>query len=227
MQIETTKNPDTPLAAALDRLLQTLDGISNTRQALNDFLAHRSDWWAYTENQPEPAVFAAQRLQKALHLTEREDPIAAFLTLPGLMAELQHYSGLLSRHPIQAHLTVIEQLTIAGRAETPLPEKYRRIHAAFMTKNGEARKLNKTILSQLDAQTGEKLLALHEKITTALYAVREIQRKWLTFNVSTAWYTCGERLLQHYQRLKSEKNLLDFTDLEWRAYRLLTRSHHA
>ena len=227
LQIEITGNTRTPLAAALDVLLQTLGGVANTRQALNDFLNHRSDWWAYTENHPDPAAFACGQLRKTLHLSNNEDPIAAFIAAPGLKQELQQYSDLLNRHPIQTHLTFIQQLAVAALQETPPPEKYRLIYSVFMTNSGEARQLNRKIMSQLEPPARDKLIALHEKITERLRAAQDAERKRQTFHISAAWYACGQRLLQHYQRLKSEKNLLDFTDLEWRAYRLLNRSHHA
>jgi ATP-dependent helicase/nuclease subunit A len=40
------------LATALDTLLKECGGVTGAHSALDDFLAHRSDWWAYTEDEP-------------------------------------------------------------------------------------------------------------------------------------------------------------------------------
>lgn len=42
-----------------------------------------------------------------------------------------------------------------------------------------------------------------------------------------AWLNAGTRLLNHFQRIKAEQRMLDFADLEWKAYRLLNHGDHA
>jgi ATP-dependent helicase/nuclease subunit A len=42
-----------------------------------------------------------------------------------------------------------------------------------------------------------------------------------------AWYWAGQAYLGHYQRIKRQRRVLDFADLEWRAYQLLNRPDHA
>ena len=45
--------------------------------------------------------------------------------------------------------------------------------------------------------------------------------------LSHAWFRAGTSLLDHYQRLKIEQRVLDFSDLEWKAYILLNHADHA
>ncbi len=53
-------------ASALAQDMQSLFaevGLSSTRQLLDNFLQQRSDWWAYTEGQVDPAAWAAEQLR--------------------------------------------------------------------------------------------------------------------------------------------------------------------
>ena len=53
---------DGVLAEALDTLLKECGGVFGAQTALNDFLWHRGDWWAYIEDQPDPVGFASTQL---------------------------------------------------------------------------------------------------------------------------------------------------------------------
>lgn len=45
--------------------------------------------------------------------------------------------------------------------------------------------------------------------------------------MNTLLFEVGSAYLAHYQAVKAERRVLDFSDLEWHAYRLLTREDHA
>jgi len=45
--------------------------------------------------------------------------------------------------------------------------------------------------------------------------------------VNKHWYIAGEAYLNHFQEIKFELRQLDFTDLEWQTFCLLTKSQHA
>ena len=76
---KASRDSEGALAAALDTLLRECGGVNGTRTALDDFLAHRSDWWAYTENEPDPVEFAAKRLGELLQVTDGVNALAGIM----------------------------------------------------------------------------------------------------------------------------------------------------
>ena len=71
-------SPDSPVALALDRLVTGCDGLGSTRAALDSFLAHRSDWWAFTQGERDPLQFASRRLTGLLEVNVHTDPLGGF-----------------------------------------------------------------------------------------------------------------------------------------------------
>ena len=223
-----TRHGDESPAAEMDLLLRQCGGTYNARAALQDFLHHRSDWWAYTEDAPDPAAFAATSLQKNLGLTPETDPLA-LLAEPRYHTELRRYNQLLGHHRIATHQERIERLTLALAPETTRDRAYTLLSEAFLTAEHKPRvlKRNKALSASVGERDLDELLQLHQSSAERLLAVREQLLRRTTLAVSRAWYVCGQRLLEHYQRLKAERNLLDFADLEWMTCRLLSRGRHA
>jgi ATP-dependent helicase/nuclease subunit A len=100
---------------------------------------------------------------------------------------------------------------------------------AFLTQTGSrrARTTNKTLQKKLGEQGEIRFLELHALLCEQLENCRELQARLNTWQTSTAWYRCGTQLLDHYQRIKRERRLVDFTDLEWKAYTLLSHPEQA
>jgi ATP-dependent helicase/nuclease subunit A len=61
--------------------------------------------------------------------------------------------------------------------------------------------------------------------TLAILKKRSHDREVLRLNEALAMI--GNACLEHYQAIKADRRTLDFSDLEWHAWRLLTRSEHA
>jgi ATP-dependent helicase/nuclease subunit A len=72
-----------------------------------------------------------------------------------------------------------------------------------------------------------RFLQLHTRFCERIEAAREQRNRQRSLDVNSAWYRAGDRMLQQYQRIKRERRLLDFADLEWHAYRLLNHPEHA
>ncbi|MHB8624037.1 MAG: UvrD-helicase domain-containing protein [Sulfuricaulis sp.] len=220
---------DIKIVEAMDTLLRECGGVFNTRKTLNDFVAHRSDWWAYTENQFDPVVSSVTQLRELFHQTEDIGPDVAYVQDPLIRQQIASYQEVLAGHPTATNREAIEKLTRALSHQTPLDRAFSVISEVFLTANGQPRqtKHNQTLTKKIGADNADKLIRLQEAITTRLLAARAEQKRRRTFEVSRAWYICGEALLAEYQRLKAERGLLDFSDLEWKTYRLLNRSQHA
>ncbi len=222
---EATTRPDSESAQALEQLLGYCGGLHGLKQALLSFLEHRSDWWAFTEGQAHPLSFATTHLQRQLQLDDdATSPLEAFFS-PEREEALAIYSELLGQHPIKAHLSRLELLAVA-RDTAVLPERrFDHCREALLTQKGEPRvcKPSRAQAAKMGDEGQDRFIALHGELCSALLHTLDQLTAIATLKANRAWYLAGDRLLDYFQRLKAERRQLDFTDLEWRAYRLL---HH-
>lgn len=227
-QINREKNSE--LARAMDALLQEHGSLAGTRQALDEFLGHRGDWWAYTEYDSDPVAAATSRLKKTLHVADDEtDPIAVFVQDTDIRKMLGRYGELLAGHPTATNQKSVENLTRALSGGMPPQRAFEELGRIFFTGNGEVRqmKVSPTLIKKIGADRAQELAELHRDIAEGFRTAQALANRRRTLRLSSAWYVCGQAWLGEYQRLKAERGLLDFTDLEWKTYRLLNRSRHA
>jgi len=225
---ETAASPDAPVALALDRLVSGCDGLGSTRLALVSFLAHRSDWWAFTQEAREPLRFATRRLSELLEVTVDTDPLAGFPDA-ALRSDLQEFAALLGRNTTKTNTEDADRLAQALAAPLQPAAMLAAVTPVFFTQGGDprARKPAAAQQKRLGAAGESRFLELHGQCVGALLALRERQARCDTLRNTLAWYTAGTTLLAHYQRIKQEQRVLDFADLEWLACELLNRSEHA
>lgn len=227
LMLETSKQPNSKLMQALEHLFLECNGLQNTKAALlRGFLAHRSDWWAYTEDQAEPTVYASDQLQQWLQ--PKPDPIADFFneTNGNLLREV---ADLIGKHPIQTNLQRCAAISNGLNDSYAVHERFAFIESAFLTKDKQAKKIkaSKTLAQKIGAAAQERYLHLNNTITDQILATGEQLLRRTAFYTNVAWYTAGAALLKHYQKIKSDQHLLDFADLEWKTYQLLNNSEHA
>lgn len=229
LDAEITADPTSVLAQAMDTLLRDGGGYENTRQALMTFLQHRNDWWAYVENQDDAPAYATGRLQAALDIDPEADPVALFHADTAVVAQLVRYAQLLVRHPTATHEKLVANLAQARLHHATPGQAFVWVCNAVLTREQQPRALraSKALMASLGEDNVNELLALHRQLADRILAVLEQQRRHATLRVAHAWYVCGQRLLDHYQNIKEEHGLLDFTDLEWKTCQLLNRSQHA
>jgi len=220
---------DTKLAQAMDILLRECNGVANARKALDEFLSYRSDWWAYTENQADPAGHATSHLQQVLAIPDETDPLETFIVDPDLRKRVNCYAQWLAKNPTATNQAHIEKLTLAFSPELTPARRVSLFSLVFLTDKGTPRvlKANKTHTKKLGGAGQEELLRLHQEIITQLLEAQARHKRYWTYMISRAWFVCGQTLLGHYQRLKEESGVLDFSDLEWKTCQLLSRSRHA
>ena len=223
---EATAAPDGAMATDLAALLELCGGQSNMVTALDSFLDHRSDWWALTADAESPAAVAADQLRQRLDFDAQADPYAPPLAAAG---EATEFRDLLLRHPTATNQ---EHAALFGRILDPDAEPQLRFAAlcsVFLKKDGEARnrKESKTQAQKMGEDGEQRFLQLHAYFCALLAATQAQLALRHTWRLNTLWYRVGQHLLCHLQRIKEEQRLLDFTDLEWRAYRLLTAADNA
>jgi ATP-dependent helicase/nuclease subunit A len=224
---EATLHPGSDIARALETLLDDCGGVNNTRQALNEFLRHRSDWWAYTESEREPITYAEGRLRQTLAIDNilEHDAFAGSESLVGL---LTRYGKLLSRTSPKVSPALAELQRRCQDNDDAEALRMMALNIVFTTQ-GRRRQLRRSsaLVTALGADGADELLALHDTFAAHLERWREQRRRIATLRTTSAWYRCGQRLLEHYQLLKAQQQIVDFADLEWKTYRLLNRSQHA
>lgn len=216
------------VAQDVDQLLIDCAGAHGMQHALESFLEHRGDWWALTLDAPDPAACAHERLRQALAVDENADPLAELFDASSQRA-LAEFRDLLALHRTQtnaAHLDLFADIL----APTADPDRrHAALRAAFLTQKGEprARRPSKTQAKAMGEAGELRFLALHGELCALLARVQDALNARQTLRLHAAWYRLGQRLLAHFQRIKEEQRLLDFNDLEWRAWRLLSGADNA
>ncbi len=206
--------------SALDDLFREI-GLHNTRMLLASFLAKRAEWWRYSAGQNEPVPFAIEQLQKQTNVDLEIDCIARlFSDVPFDTALTDVASALSSGGKTQQK--TLSELERAGA----IPDASKRFAAMWpliFTKQDSVRDLLQKYCLKIGDAASEALAIVSEKMRAASDMTSE-QR---VVEINRSAFIAGEALLEHYQQLKAERGLLDFTDIEYAAYTLLRHSEHA
>ncbi|HHH43540.1 MAG TPA: DNA helicase UvrD, partial [Gammaproteobacteria bacterium] len=225
---EATAAPEQPVAQALEFLFEALNGLHNTRAALFSFVEHRSDWWAFTQHSNDPVAAAAAHLHRQLDLDRQTADAAGFWnsTTRDLLSE---FAALLGRHATKTNLGVIASIEAILENTDDADTAFQQLLPVFLTASGTHRKRasSKTQRKSMTDAGEDRFLELHEWFCEQLDQVIEVQNRRHTRELNGAWYRAGQRMLEHYQRIKRERRLLDFADLEWNACCLLNHPEHA
>jgi ATP-dependent helicase/nuclease subunit A len=225
---DVTSARDSALVDAFDTLAR-LGSLQQLRHALDLFVEHRSDWWAFIAGVDDPMVHAVGSVRQALGFTADTDPHGA-PPFPAMLRDLvARYAALLGRHDTDTHRERVEQLQAALELASDSAAAFPALQRSLFTQEGKPRELKRSraLVAAVGESETDELLALHRQLTDRILALRDELQRRDTFRLSCAWQVCGQRLLRHYQHAKSEHGALDFADLEWSTYRLLTRSQHA
>ncbi len=225
---EATLNPDSTIAQALERLFRSCEGLSNTTSALDEFLAYRSDWWAFTQCQEQPVETAISKLQQALKVDLNVNPISAFFSDQNKLM-LHEFKELLLLHNTKTNSKYAATLSqiLTSKFNT---ENFHTLKSVFLSKENlplKTRKQSVTQEKKMGTVKQARFLEIHHQISELLIATLDTLAKQENLARSADWYLVGNELIQHYQRIKQEQRLLDFSDLEWKAFELLNHSENA
>ncbi|WP_297527407.1 UvrD-helicase domain-containing protein [Thiohalobacter sp.] len=228
LQAEATAAPDGPLGRCLDALLTACGSLHNLKDALGAFVDHRIDWWAFTAGADDVLAQASERATAFFGIGPEEEPLAA-LADPELTVMLREFVELLGRHPTDTFKQRAADIDRALRPGVDLAGRMELLCPVFLKTDGKPRlyKTSKRLLSKLGSEGAERLLELADLLAERCLEMRDRQARQRNLATTLAWYRAGQRLLDHYQRIKREQRLLDFADLEWHAYRLLNLDEHA
>jgi ATP-dependent helicase/nuclease subunit A len=225
---EVTQTPDTALAQAIEQLFEELGSLFSTRSALRQFINHRSDWWAWTRDAGDPVDYATRQLEKQLEL-DQADGILEDFWCEATRERLAEFSHLLGLHANPTNLGFIAQLEPCLTQELGAESAVLQLSPVFMTNGFEPRKRNvtATLQKKMGEAGAQRFIELHNFFCEQLQTIREMENRQRTFRINRAWYLTGQRMLEHFQHIKRERRLLDFSDLEWKTFQLLNDPDHA
>ncbi|MDH5301003.1 MAG: UvrD-helicase domain-containing protein [Gammaproteobacteria bacterium] len=224
---QATRAPNDELALALETLFSHCGTLNSAREALDQFINFRADWWAYIADQTDPVAYASQRLQQQLDINADDKPLA-LLQNESTQQQLRTFAQLLAKHQTATNEKFAQTLADA-LANTPDHEAFfSSVQEVFFSQSGpRSRKASKAQQKSMGVDGEQQFLQIHSEMCALLDRINDLRARHKTYQRSHAWYLAGNHFLQQYQRLKQEQRQLDFGDLEWKAYQLLSNSDNA
>ncbi|HED35223.1 MAG TPA: DNA helicase UvrD, partial [Gammaproteobacteria bacterium] len=217
------------LASHLQQLMKLSGGLFNLNKVLDDFLQHRSDWWAYTDkvNEHKPE-FASQQLASSLNFNADLDPLVNFFN-DRLIEGIASFAKLLALAAGKKNLAFAEKLADWLVNTSADSNAFELVRSCFLTQKNTplARKDSAALRKKLGDDDADSFLELHEIISSKILETMDQLNKQHCWQLNHHWFYCGEKFIEHYQLLKTQQRLLDFTDLEWSSYKLLQDSENA
>ena len=218
--------PDDAPAEAFARVLSEI-GLSNARSALFAFVARRAEWWAFTADAADAAGFALARLRAQLQSDPEADPAGEFFA--SCRADLIEYAEALRLNTAADKLkgaTLLASLANGWYDAASFEEA----GEIWLKANGEPRAPRAPSAAQakrLGLGGEARFLDLHVNLQARLLSARDALLAQRICALNADLFVTGVALITQYQALKAARAMLDFTDVEWLAARLLTNDDHA
>ncbi|MDH5218795.1 MAG: UvrD-helicase domain-containing protein, partial [Gammaproteobacteria bacterium] len=132
-------------------------------------------------------------------------------------------------HPNKGNNEAAQNTLRALDEELGNEERLAALWDVFFTKSGSPRKRESsdTLKKKMTPEGASQFIDIHNDFVYSLELFKEQLNKHKTFDLCSSWYFAGQRLIDLFQRLKLEQRMLDFSDLEWKAYELLHHSNNA
>lgn len=223
------KPGNSKLSKALHTLFDFCYGLNGAKSALINFLYARSEWKAYTWHTKNAELFAQQELINALG-DSRTNQQGDFAFSESINKKLSQYCELLQTSPTKTYQTWANKIsTLLSLDDTPSTSFLYQLGSILLTSANKPRKLtiSKSWHKLLDDQQAETILQLHADICNEILYVIDQQIHAKLIDANEAWFYAGRQLIDLYQQAKFEQGAIDFSDLEWETYRLLTQEDNA
>jgi len=218
------RDRESPAARGLDWLFSE-SGLDNTRRLLTHFLHRRADWRAYTRGQKDPVGYALGRIRAEMAVAPDADVIGPLLEDALFGKEIAEYAALLNRNT-STDQKLAQWLTTADPDAT---RRFESICSAVLNDKGEprSRKAGKEQAKRLGAAGETRLLELHAKLSARLLGARAQLADQAGYRFNEAALPCSVALLEAYERVKRERQVIDYADIECHAWELVSVSDHA
>jgi len=228
LMAESAQKDNSNISNAIAFLFEEF-GLNNTQEILKSFLDQRSDWWAWTQRAKNPVGFAIKRMQDCLKVVPNSDPLTDFFNLTDLETQLAQFCSCLAKLKADKFQKLLTSISYVRDTSLNHNERLNHIQSAFLTDKGEPRslKVTKEMIKLFGATAADDFIQIHIQICDELERLNNELNLLNSYKINKHWYIAGEAYLKHYQKIKFSLRQLDFTDLEWQTYCLLTKSQHA
>ncbi|CAG0976552.1 partial ATP-dependent helicase/nuclease subunit A, partial [Anaerolineales bacterium] len=191
-------------------------GLHSTRALLENFVAKRSEWWAYTSGQEEAVDYAMEQLRSELDVDLDADPIADACTDASLQDAVRAFAQALATGT-ETQCNHANKLQIAWEVPDPR-QRFADLSLALYTPADEPRSFKPT-----RKQNAEAFLFARDVLFDKMQSVRDALAERDALRMNEAALHCGVALLEQYQKLKLRQQQMDFTDVEWQVCHLLSQ----
>ncbi|MEO0314404.1 MAG: hypothetical protein RI928_860 [Pseudomonadota bacterium] len=192
------------------------------KDMIDAFVDRRAEWWVASD--------AGDPLDGLRDLCGEDGERDARLTLwddQSLQNRLLHVASCLGKGTAtqQNTASALEQAASASASV----EAFQAIAAIFLTAKDQARSLTITqpMLRVMAEQETAFLKSEWAALADVLVTLKKRSQDLLVVRLNEAIAMIGNACLEQYQAIKADRRMLDFSDLEWHAWRLLTLSDHA
>ncbi|HSQ03457.1 MAG TPA: UvrD-helicase domain-containing protein, partial [Burkholderiales bacterium] len=214
-------------AAALNFLFREC-GLYNTQVLLRRFVQRRAEWWVATQAGEASAALPHMlaRLRAEFAVDPDVDPRVRLLD-DRFVESLTEYAGWLARNAPGDRREAARLM--ADLPATDVVHRFAAACRAVLKANGEARPRTSSEAQRrrLGVAGDARFLALHARLTQQLLETCDRWRDVAAYRFNAAALTCGVGLLETYQEVKRDSQVIDYGDIEWRACQLLSVSEHA
>ena len=230
-------------------------GDYSSKELLDAFLDKRAEWWAYSLNSADSMMASDEASssrapqQALLQLQDflGEDAFSdarvqlwrneLLLRRIGQFALWLGKGGVANQEralKIETAISTAQQLLEQG--ETPSPEHFAALATEFYDdkanprKNGKVKNFLAALAEHFGSGVSDPLEAFNEEFNRVAAAIRDYERRAQELDVvrvNQALFIVGQAYLDQFQRIKAQQGALDFSDLEWQAYRLLSQEQFA
>jgi ATP-dependent helicase/nuclease subunit A len=204
-------------------------GLHNLRKLLDQFLARRAEWWAWSDGAADPLEYTLAALRKLLPIAPDADPVAEVLRDTDWMARFREYQSLLLKDG--GTNTAKRAATLDRAFDTRLdPEsRYAALQGSVLTQTGKPiqEKPSAARTKRLGNAAAERFLDLHAQLGELLLRSNAQCLALRIYRFNALGLRCALRWLAEYEAVKAAQGVIDFGDVEWRAARLIRDSEQA
>ena len=222
--------PESAAAKALHNLFADW-GLASTRNVLWKFIRRRAEWRAYArstlgvtvEKDDDPSLIEAalSRWQQEWQVDMAHDPLAEWAVRGDVRAAINALVRGISATPKISEAAKIFAQNLQSANALADAYRHEKINELFLTQKSEPRKRH----ADYAEKAGE--LDAFRVACQSLLDLAEAKINQQIFSYNRDALIAGTGLLAAYEKLKAEQRVLDFADLEWRTFELLTESEHA
>jgi ATP-dependent helicase/nuclease subunit A len=225
------RDAESPAAEALNRLFAEW-GLHSTKAVLWNFVKRRAEWRAYaggtlnvdTTNDADPELIEAAlaRWREEWRIDLHANPVEDWARNASVEASIRAIiRGVTSTPKMTEPALKWPPVLDAALKLADAKEKFAEIRTAFLTQKDEPRVNQSRWAEKAGAQD------YFQTVCASIGAVLDALTNLEIYNYNRDALTAGTALLKKYEELKTNQRAIDFADLEWRAFSLLTQSEHA